>query len=320
LLIKAHDDRGHEDRQDLDISEAQRVREQDVEGRRHRQEVGDAEEDLGERRARGRERVLATAEPERAVEERAPDDVGRHGQERRRRPEPPQFRRQPRRGGQPVRLQEEHGAGQRRDAQREGGGEDDLDLGDVEDRDAAAGVELVAERGADDEGEAGRVRDGLGAERGDRQLAQRHPPTDQPQRRPLVADQRREAERGGQDREDDLPPAGERQLRPQLVRLEAGEGTVQDPDRHREHGGAEDVGQDLPQPRPGRRGGSGGALPGAATATGRAGPSPVARKDCTPDRSASLLPGPPIRPAFCPIARHLAAWTLPGNGRAAARP
>ena len=113
---------------------------------------------------------LVPAPPQRPMEEAAPDHVGDHqGQRRARRHRQSQGGR-PVAVGQAARLDHHHRAGERGHAQREGGGEEHLDHGDVANAQAAIGIEMVAQRGADDEGEAGRMRDRLRGERGQRQM------------------------------------------------------------------------------------------------------------------------------------------------------
>ena len=83
MAEQADHDRGHEHGQHLDIAEMQLRRQQYVEGGRHRQEIGDTEEDLDQRGAGAGQRQLVATPPQGTMEEAAPDHVGDHQEERR---------------------------------------------------------------------------------------------------------------------------------------------------------------------------------------------------------------------------------------------
>ena len=246
LAHPADHDARDEDRQHVEVAEVQLGRQQDVEGAGDRQEVEHPAGDLEQRAAGPRQDEAAAADRERPVEEGAPDDVGADERQRGAGSRAPRQDRQAGRGGEPVGVDQQHDPGQRRDAEREGGGVEDLDLGDIEDGDAAPGVELVAQRGADDEAEAGRVRDRLGDEGAERQVAQRHLAPDQPHGADLVAHQGEEAQGGVEDRLTDLAGAEVGELALDLAEAVARERAVEHEQRHGEDRRPHDERQRLP--------------------------------------------------------------------------
>ena len=137
----------------------------------------------------------------------APAEIGHDHTESEKPDEAPEALRNRDHAEEEVRLEEEDDADERRDPEAEGDREEGLDLGDVDGPQPLPGIELVAQPGADDGREAGRVRDRLGDERGERGATEGQAALGEREREMLVADERREANRRAGHRDKDPMPA-----------------------------------------------------------------------------------------------------------------
>ncbi len=240
MAQEADHDRGREHADEQGIADPE-VGQQEIEGGGSGGQIQDREQQLECCGAGGRQRDPVAAELDAAEAlVQAGQDIEEHAQQGRQADATGQGGRRMHAGRCDGRIDRQRQASQDQDAEREGGREEQLDARDIAEIEAVLRIDPVAQAGADHGGEAGRMRDRLGDERGEAGPPPGQRLADEAQGRHFVAGQGGEAERGAGNREGQVPGADRRQLLAQLGIGDVLQRPVDHPDREQQQGRAED--------------------------------------------------------------------------------